>query len=218
MGRCAPATLIILFGSLFVFSLVLLIGRTVYLDSFTQSGIKVPADLKRTQCTLMRNRVEICQHENNRRSWTIVWTLDATHSPSVTDTAIISPFTKRTTLEEAQNDAKRFQVNTTHTCLCPRGSSVQNHSYSAVCDFSQACMLDVEEVGFLQQEAGRYAYAGRILVAVGVFLLLISVAGFITIGFLRWWNNRPEGPPDAYQNMNLQPKKKSFTIGDEDDE
>jgi hypothetical protein len=222
MGRCALATLLTLFILLFTFALVLLIGRTVFLSSFSKSGSKVPPDLKHALCTLRTHRLEVCE-----KSWTIVWTLaKKSTSPSVTDNAIISPFHQKTTMEEAENDMNRYALNTTFPCMCPRGSTTENHTYSKACNFDHACMLDVEQVEFLQQEARRYKYAGDLLVAIGILLLLIALGGIGTVLFIMYCTMFPfhdNVSSEEYQkyvsseSVKMSKNDKHFVIGNEND-
>ena len=199
MGRCISGTLVGLFVTLFMFSLILLISRTVFLKSFVKSGTVVPSNLHKTRCTLLSSHTEICD-----QSWVTVWAT-STHGP-----AIVSPFIHSSTPDEADNDANKYPVNHTYACMCP----VNDNTTHVLCDFKRACMLDVEEVEFLQQEAGRYSYAGRILVAVGVLLLLISLGGGITVLSSIYISVKPPGPGDQYREYVSTDNESKFTIDD----
>ena len=210
MGRCISGTLLGLFVMLFMFGLILLISRTVFLHSFVASGTVVPPNLRKTVCNLISSRTEICRH----KSWVTVWTLGPLNvSPSKTDSAIVSPFHSRNTFKDAENDARKYPINRTYACFCPIVTG--NHTYSTLCNFDQACMLDVEEVEFLQQEAERYSYAGRILVAVGVMLVFISVGGIVTVAISVYCNSHDGYASDQYQEYVVN-KESHFTLGDED--
>lgn len=221
MGRCAYGTLITLFVILFTFSLMLLIGRTVFLSSFLKGATVtvVPMNMQRTKCHLISSHREVC--DDKQKSWVTVWALGPPHhSSSLTDSAIVSPFISHSTLEDAEFDQNKYPVNRTYECMCPF-SPQENHTYASVCDFSQACMLDVEEVeGLLsmqRSERSHYKYIATIIAVVGVFLLLIAIGGGISIGIIMWyrisWLPNQTGT-NTYQQFSSD-KMAKFTIGEE---
>lgn len=231
MGRCAYGTLITLFVLIFTFSLMLLIGRTVFLSSFLQGTMVtvVPMNMGRTLCHLMSVRTEVCLNGPHApsafggggggKSWVTVWTLGPPeNSQSITDTAVVGPFTSRSTLQDAMFDRNKYPTNHTYPCMCPTPFADQshaNHTHASVCNYKQACMLDVEEVEGLivmqHTEAAHYTYIATILAVVGVFLLLISIGGGVSVGVIMWYQKQylpKQKGSDAY---------KKFTIGEDED-
>ena len=173
----------------------------------------VPVNMERSKCHLMSTRTEICGSDQ-RKSWVVVWTLGPPHhSSSLTDSAIVSPFIRRSTPENAEFDREKYPVNRTYQCVCP-AHKVGNHTYAQVCDFSQSCILDVEEaeglISLEKQISSRDNYIGTIAVVVGVFLLLISIGGGASIGVIIWYKQWSSEQPasDKYER---------FTIDDQDE-
>jgi hypothetical protein len=172
LSRCASIFYGITFGSMAIFGIALLSTHSVFMQMVAARGVKVAAyGMNETQCKLVS--AEIVQHRGTPLTWSAVWTaVRPGDEESIYSAVITSPFSRRIEQAQAARDLKAWPLNSTFPCVCPPLLATS---------FDRACMLEVNIVHYLQQEAVRYGYAEAALVGIGAVSVLFALVGLVVL-------------------------------------
>jgi len=162
MGLLKNAGLFFLGLCSFTFSLTLIIvGANVRNTYAPQTSYEY-----RT-CTLHSRSILQCSGGQDR--WLVVY--DG-------GTAVEEPFSVKNALELA---VPVYPLNATYHCMCPPMKLLRAVNPAGDCSVWTACILNVELVEYMQQNAAVYVYGGTTMLAIGSLILCFTFLGALLI-------------------------------------
>lgn len=152
-----------------IFSIALLaIGSRLRMDAGKTTSV---GGFAKASCTLTDVQVVQCSPTG---AWTAVWRRRET-AGSVAQ----NPFASRPTRELALADTNDYPLNVTMECMCDE--SVRDSYPNVNCQLTNACMMEVSMIEYMQHVGTVYGYSGDTLIAIGSLLLVGSLVGLIFV-------------------------------------